>query len=184
VVADAASLPFQNDSFDVIVSINVFEHIDDLPSTLAECKRVLRLDGLMFLHFPPFYSPWGAHLEGWIDFPWPHVFFSDQTLIQAAQRVEERRARNVDYIAPAKVDWTHVDCLPELNRTTIRQFLRLIHSLDLVIIESHMLPFARHYLADRGPLARSALSILKGLTALPLLREVITTKMVFVLRKA
>jgi ubiquinone/menaquinone biosynthesis C-methylase UbiE len=182
-VADAASMPFRDNSFDVVVSINVFEHVEDIYHTMAECKRVLRPGGLMFLHFPPFYSPWGAHLEGWIDFPWPHLIFSEKTLIQAAQRVEERRKRNLGYIPPAQVDWTHTEHLPELNRTTVQQFLDLIHALNLTIVRSRMLPFAWHYLANRGLLAQGALIILRGLSTLPLLREVITTKMIFVLKK-
>lgn len=183
-IGDAAQMPFSDNSFDVIVSINVFEHVDDLSTTLAECKRVLRPGELMFLHFPPFYSPWGPHLEGWIDFPWPHLLFSDKTLIQAVRCVEERRKNNADYIPPAQVDWKDLDRLPELNRTTVRQFIQLIHSLDLIVVESRLLPFGWHDLAHRGPLARGALAILRGLSALPLLREVITTKMVFVLTKA
>ncbi len=99
VLGDASQLPVGDDYFDIIVSINVFEHVDDLRGTLLECKRVLKPNGVIFLHFPPFYSPWGAHLEGWINFPWPHVFFSDKTLMYAAQQVEEEllkglRSRN------------------------------------------------------------------------------------------
>ena len=183
-VGDAARMPFPDNIFDVIVSINVFEHINDLPTALAECKRVLRPGALIFLHFPPFYSPWGPHTENWIDFPWPHLLFSDKTLIQVARRVEERRKNNADYIPTAQVDWENLDRLPELNRTTIRQFTHMIRALDLTIVESRMLPFGWRALANRGSLARGVLAILRLLSALPLLREVITTKMIFVLTKS
>jgi ubiquinone/menaquinone biosynthesis C-methylase UbiE len=182
-VGDAVKMPFPDNSFDVIVSINVFEHIDDLPTALAECKRVLRPGALIFLHFPPFYSPWGPHMENWIDFPWPHLLFSDKTLIETARRVEERRKNNADYIPSAQVDWENLDRLPELNRATVRQFTRMIRALDLTVVESRMLPFGWRALAHRGPLARGALALLMLLSTLPLLREVITTKMVFVLTK-
>jgi len=106
--ADSARLPYKSDYFDAVVSINVFEHVDDIHSTLLECKRVLRPGGLMFLHFPPFYSPWGAHLEGWINFPWPNVFFSDKTLIEAAQWIEDYRSKKNDqYIPSAVVEWSN-----------------------------------------------------------------------------
>lgn len=184
ILGNATRMPFPNNSFDTIISINVFEHIDDLPTALTECKRVLRPGALMFLHFPPFYSPWGPHLENWIDFPWPHLLFSDKTLIQVARRVEERRKNNADYIPTAQVDWENLDRLPELNRITVRQFTHLIRVLDLTVVELRLLPFGWHNLANRGSLARGALAILKALSTLPLLREVITTKMVFVLTKA
>ena len=182
-IADAAGLPFHDQCFDIVVSVNVLEHVDDLFHTLAESRRVLRPDGLMFFHFPPFYSPWGAHLEGWVNFPWPHVFFSDATLIEVARRIEQKRRRNIDYIPSAQVDWENARQLPDLNRTTAAQFVQLIRSLDLTVVEFHMLPFGRHYLVKRGPLGRGVLRVLKMLARLPWLQEVITTKMVFVLKK-
>lgn len=182
-LADAAQMPFPSNHFDVIVSVNVFEHIDELASTLKECKRVLRPGGLIFLHFPPFYSPWGAHLEGWINFPWPHVFFSDRTLLAAAARIEERQNKNADYIRTAQFPWAELERLPELNRTTAAQFFRLLKQVDLQILEARMEPFGRHFLLHYGLPGRIALALLRGLGSLPLLREVITTKMVFVLTK-
>ncbi len=68
-VADAVALPFRSNSFDVVISINTFEHILEVEKALWECYRILRPGGLVFLHFPPYYSPWGPHLESWIHFP-------------------------------------------------------------------------------------------------------------------
>ncbi len=183
VLADAAWMPFEDNYFDMIVSINVYEHIDDLPKALSECKRVLHPGGLIYLHIPPFYSPWGAHVEGWINFPWPHVFFSDKTLIEVARRVEVRSRKNDEYIPTAQVDWSGLKMLPELNRVTVNQFMRLVQSTKLKIVEYHLLPFGRHFLPKHGPTGRLLLFWLKLLTKLPLLNEVITTKMVFVLAK-
>lgn len=183
VTGDAALMPFYSNCFDVIVSINVFEHVDDLESTLTESKRVLCPGGLIFLHFPPFYSPWGAHLEGWINFPWPHVFFSDEILLEAVQRIEVHNQKNADYIPSAQVDWAKAKRLPELNRITAHGFIRLVRKAGLVTLESQMLPIGRHYLAHRGLPARIALWQLQHLASLPVLREVLTTKMMFVLTK-
>lgn len=180
---DAARMPFADDSFDVIISINVLEHVDDLYHTLRECRRILHPDGVMLFHFPPFYSPWGAHLEGWLNFPWPHVFFSDKVLLQAAHRVEQAKRRNRHYIPTAQVNWGSLDHLPELNRVTAGTFLHLIDAVGLGIAHARMLPFGRHYLARRGPWARRALAALETISQWPGLREVIATKMVFVLTK-
>jgi SAM-dependent methyltransferase len=182
-LCDAAHLALPANHFDVIISINVLEHVDDLPGALRECKRVLRPGGLMLLHFPPFYSPWGAHLDGWINFPWPHVFFSDATLIEVARRVEAQLQRNQGYISSAQVDWERAARLPELNRATVSQVLELIAELDVEVLRADMLPPGRFYLAQRGPLARGLLALLRWLAAWPPLREYLTTKMVFVLRK-
>lgn len=182
-LCDAARMALPADCFDVIISVNVLEHVADLAGTLRECRRVLRPGGVMLLHFPPFYSPWGAHLDGWVNFPWPHVFFSDATLIEVARRFEARLRRNQGYIPSAQVDWERLTQLPELNRVTVRQFLKLVAELELEVLKADMLPPGRFYLARRGPLARGLLNVLRYLAAWPPLREYLTTKMVFVLRK-
>ncbi len=183
-LGDAVQMPFAADSFDVIISVNVFEHIHDLKNALVETRRVLRPGGHVFLHFPPFYSPWGAHVENWINFPWPHLLFSDRTLIEVARRVEERQMHNESYISTAQVDWGNLDRLPELNRVTAAKFIHLLRQANFEILEVKMLPFGRHFLAQRGILGKLLLTVLKMIASQPLLREVITTKMVFVLTKA
>jgi ubiquinone/menaquinone biosynthesis C-methylase UbiE len=45
--ADAASLPYVDRSFDLVVSILVWHHIDDWQEGLAEAARVLRPGGLL-----------------------------------------------------------------------------------------------------------------------------------------
>jgi len=182
--SNAAQIPFPNNYFDVIVSINVMEHVDDPLSSLAECKRVLKPGGLFFLHFPPFYSPWGAHLEGWINFPWPHVVFSDKTLLKAADQIDQEKQKNTDYIPTARFKWISYDRLPELNRITVDKFLKLIKEVDLIVLESTLLPFGRHYLTSKGIFGRLVFSLLRFLGQLPLLKEIITTKMVFALTKS
>lgn len=152
-LADAAAVPCPDNSFDVIISINVLEHVDNLYAVLRECNRLLRPGGVMLLHFPPFYSAWGAHLEGWINFPWPHLFFSDKVLIKAASMIEQRKRQNRHYIPTAQVQWERLQRLPELNRVTAYQFIHLINALNLDVRSMEMLPFGYHYFSRTfGPL--------------------------------
>jgi SAM-dependent methyltransferase len=51
-VPETGTLPFHDQQFDVVISNQVFEHVRDLPGTLAELKRVLKDDGWMYHHFP------------------------------------------------------------------------------------------------------------------------------------
>ena len=44
-VADAAALPFADDSFDLVVAYNVLMDLDDLPAALTEVARVLEPGG-------------------------------------------------------------------------------------------------------------------------------------------
>lgn len=43
--ADVASLPFDDETFDVVAAGEIFEHVDDLDGTVAEAARVLRPGG-------------------------------------------------------------------------------------------------------------------------------------------
>lgn len=181
-VADGAEIPFADDAFDVVVSINVMEHVADPASVLRECRRVLRPGGYLYLHFPPFYSPWGAHLDGWINFPWPHLFFSERTLVQAAAFVEEQEHYNERFIPPAQVHWGELQELYELNRLTIHQFSQMVREANLRVLQCRLLPFGRHAL-QRGVLKRSLLAMLRAASRIPLLNEVVVTKIVCVLTK-
>jgi O-antigen biosynthesis protein len=59
VVADAAKLPFEDTSFDVVVSFETIEHLEDQTSFLKEVHRVLRPEGLFIASTPnrDVYSP-------------------------------------------------------------------------------------------------------------------------------
>lgn len=80
---DAAKTDFANDSFDTIIMNDSMEHVGDPAGVLAEMARVLAPGGRLYINFPPYNHPFGAHLSDAIGIPWVHVFFSDATLIEA-----------------------------------------------------------------------------------------------------
>jgi len=53
---DATGLSFPNNSFDILVSNDVFEHVQDIRKTLAEAYRVLREGGELLISVPFSYS--------------------------------------------------------------------------------------------------------------------------------
>jgi SAM-dependent methyltransferase len=63
VQADGTSLPFSSESFDLVLSHSVIEHVDSAERYLSECYRVLRPGGVLFLQTPPYLSFAGAHLS-------------------------------------------------------------------------------------------------------------------------
>jgi SAM-dependent methyltransferase len=71
--ADAAQLPFEDESFDAVVSVSVVEHLVDLDAVLVETSRVLRPGGIA-CHGPhPWYCATGGHALCSLDAPWGHV---------------------------------------------------------------------------------------------------------------
>ena len=182
-ITDAAFMPFAMDSFDAIVSINVFEHIMGIENAIIESYRVLKPGGLAFLHVPPYYGPWGPHLENWIHFPWSHLLFSDRTLLRVAEREDKRRPLNDKFMYAAQVDWS-AEQIQGVNRVTFRRFHRLIKEAGFEIKSLKLLPVGYEYLQKKSnTLKRLTYSVLQLATRVPLIQEAIITKMVYVLSK-
>lgn len=60
-------LPFEDTSFDVVLSFGVLEHVSNDLESLKEIYRVLKPHGLLFCFFLPYYFSWTqrlAHLRG------------------------------------------------------------------------------------------------------------------------
>jgi SAM-dependent methyltransferase len=58
-------LPFKSDSFDVVLALDVIEHLDDDLGALMECRRILKPGGVLILTVPAFmwlWSPWDEAL--------------------------------------------------------------------------------------------------------------------------
>ncbi len=61
-LADGMALPFPAESFDLVLSHAVIEHVADAPLYLRECARVLASRGHVYLSTAPYLSLAGAHL--------------------------------------------------------------------------------------------------------------------------
>ncbi|MCY4666075.1 MAG: class I SAM-dependent methyltransferase [Acidimicrobiaceae bacterium] len=49
VAAGAESIPFEDQSFDIVCSFNSLDHVDDLEATIAEMKRLTAVGGLLLV---------------------------------------------------------------------------------------------------------------------------------------
>jgi SAM-dependent methyltransferase len=70
-VADAGSIPYEDNRFDLVFADNVMEHLDDPETVFSEIKRVLKPEGILLFktpnrsHYMPLISrmtPHGFHL--------------------------------------------------------------------------------------------------------------------------
>jgi len=87
VEADAARLPLQDESFDVVYSYNTFEHVAQPDAALSEATRVLRPGGRLYLDFGPLYfSPFGLHAYDVISVPYCQLLFAPETLTDFLDR--------------------------------------------------------------------------------------------------
>jgi SAM-dependent methyltransferase len=62
-VPPGTPLPFADDTFDLVTTLDVIEHIDDDVGALAELRRVLRPGGRLLVAVPAFMFLWGKQDE-------------------------------------------------------------------------------------------------------------------------
>lgn len=84
VIADGLRLPVRDGSADVAFSSNVLEHVPDPMRLIGELIRVTRRDGLIYLAFTNWYSPWGGHEMS----PWHYLGprFAERRYVRRYQR--------------------------------------------------------------------------------------------------
>lgn len=61
--ATAAELPYPDDTFDAVVTRGVLHHLHDVPTALAEWRRVVRPGGPVLALSEP--TPWADRIGGW-----------------------------------------------------------------------------------------------------------------------
>jgi SAM-dependent methyltransferase len=62
-----SELPFDDHSFDCVVSFGVLEHVESDMASLREIRRILKPGGVLFITFLPYFLSWTqavAHLRG------------------------------------------------------------------------------------------------------------------------
>lgn len=69
-VGSGEKLPYPDNSFDLVVSFQVLEHVDDPAKTIYEALRVLRPEGYIFFNIPSYHSFWEGHYG---IFWWPNL---------------------------------------------------------------------------------------------------------------
>jgi 2-polyprenyl-3-methyl-5-hydroxy-6-metoxy-1,4-benzoquinol methylase len=105
--------------FDIILSVDTFEHISDPETALRNCKKHLKPDGYIVIAVSPlYYSPIGSHL--WPYFPkenepWAHLRYDDVTKVKTIK------------------EW-HLKHFHNLNKLTIDKMRKYIKQLNLQII--------------------------------------------------
>lgn len=73
-------IPFPDETFDVVYSTSVLEHVMDMRQTMKEISRVVKTDGFTFHVYPPksifiephMYVPFGSRFQSW----WYFYFWS------------------------------------------------------------------------------------------------------------
>jgi len=169
VLGDAANMPFEDNFFHTIIMNDAMEHVDEPLTVLEECHRVLKPGGRLYVNFPPYYHPFGAHLSDAIGIPWVHIFFSDDTLIQAYKDlVKDLPDGSTRINFRISTDENQREYFSYINRMTIKRFNQILKDTNYNI---------KHY--EEVPLR----NFLSPLAKFPVLKEGFVKMVVAVLEK-
>jgi len=171
-IQNAASLPYAAEKFDIIIFNDSFEHIDNPANTLKECYRVLRKGGMVNIIFPPYSSPWGAHLFAHIRIPWAQFLFSEETLLSVWKEMFDGELKNVagiyskqqiDAINNAKT----ISELAHLNKMSIKQCEEILEETQFNIClyrlhtSGNLLSFFTHFSSLRECIVTRVVAMLE-----------------------
>ena len=169
VQGDAANMPFENEIFDTIIMNDAMEHVDKPEMVLRECYRILKKDGKLYLNFPPYNHPYGAHLSDAIGIPWVHVFFSEKTLIKCYKELVKELPdgkERVDFRISKKEDGS--EYFSYINKMSIKRANNILQNSN----------FELEYYSEE-PLR----NIFKYPARIPFFKEFLVKMVVCVLRK-
>jgi SAM-dependent methyltransferase len=155
VKSEALRVPAPNDTFDVVFTWSVFEHVDDPVQMLREAHRILKPSGILFLQLWPFFaSQHGGHLWLAFDEPFAHLLRSPFAI---ERELEGHPA--TDPSRPADDEFRSLNrlTLDSLQRALLAAHLR-IAKIELIAEPTHIPPELAHH--PIGDLAISGVKLL------------------------
>lgn len=169
VLGNAANLQFEGNYFDSIIMNDAMEHVNEPLKVLNECHRVLKPSGKLYINFPPYFHPFGAHLSDAIGIPWVHLFFDEKTLIQVYKDlVKEFHDGNQRIDFRISEDENGAEYFSYINRMTIKRFKKLLIHTDYSIFYYNEIPLRECF---------------KSLSQLPVFKEGFVKMVVCILEK-
>ena len=130
VVGDAAKLPFDSSSIDIVTMQDSFEHFVEYERAYCEALRVMKTKGILFIVTLFLQSPMHSHLNDLIKITHVDVFFNKKAILCVYDRLAKEEEK---YIHPdALIRWRtltgwHMRQFREfLNFISLRQFERMV----------------------------------------------------------
>ena len=169
VTGDSAALPFEDNVADTIIVNDAMEHVGNPEKTISEMLRVLKKGGKIYINFPPYHHPFGAHLSDAVYIPWVHLFFSEKTLISAYKDLVKDLPDGADRINfRISENESGKEYFSYINKMTIKHFKKILKGMEIKTAYYREVPL-------RG--------FLSPLTKLPLLKEMFVKMVVCVIEK-
>ena len=132
VAGDSADMPFEDDFADTIIVNDAMEHVAEPEKTIREMLRILKPGGRIFINFPPYYHPMGAHLTDAVYIPWVHMFFPDDVLIEGYKELVKELPDGDDRIDfRISKDGKGKEYFSYINKMTVKRFKKILKALNI-----------------------------------------------------
>ena len=151
ICASADDLPFPDSTFDTIIMNDFMEHVSEPEAALTEAMRLLTPNGSIYINFPPYYHPSGAHMSDVINMPWAHMFFSDGALMAAYRDLVSGLPDGKERVKMRI--WTDVngnDYMGYINKMTLSRFHKILKKYSItpsyyreIPLRSYFTPLAK-----------------------------------------
>jgi SAM-dependent methyltransferase len=136
-VCGHTEIPYPDASFDVVLSHDVLEHVQDPRLSLAEIRRVLRPGGLSVNVFPVYLGAFSHHLDYIVRVPGLHWVFSPRTLVRAVNYVLARNPQFGTALQPEpgrSFDGSR-EVLPSLNGLSGEHFDTIFQGFEVLSLK-------------------------------------------------
>lgn len=169
--SDDGGIPLEDRKIDVVIMIDIFEHLAEPERMLIECYRVLKDNGIVYFGTVGWYNYMASHVTDYIPIPWCQVLFSDKVLIECIRRIQ----KSDSYISSIwdkngnlRDRWEGISDLRDrpgeyINKLTIRDIRNICKNSPFEIQEFNVLGY-------RGRTCKWS-RVLAPLAKIPLLNE-------------
>jgi SAM-dependent methyltransferase len=140
--ATGESLPFPDQSFDIVYSANVLEHTQDPERVLREAMRVLRPGGLLYVEVPNYLS----YFEGHYMVVMPPIFW--RPILSWWVRVLFRR--DPAFVRTLQTKINPIWCLRQVRELSLTYELELVSLGEDIFLKRLTTPFVFEAQAVRG----------------------------------
>ncbi len=179
--ANGMALPFRSETFDLVLSHAVIEHVADARRYLSECRRVMKAGARMYLSTSPYLSFMGAHLPR-LRVPVPIHLIAGRTVAFRTFRWLARHApwtlrepvHENTFIRDARRGIVKEDDL--LEKVRVRRMRRLIADAGLSIV--------REQLDAMGSVRRLPAPLARWLRDSPLTQDIVLSNVEYILAGA
>lgn len=179
-------LPFEDNSFEAILSFDVLEHVQSPELTLRECFRVLKRGGYLCIVFPSYWQPIEHHLSLVTRAPGLQYLFSGSTLISAYNRILASRGDDASWYRRSHLELREWERCNTINGLTLARFRGLVGEIGFGIVRHSRPPIGSigRTVAERPSSWHRALAAVgRVMVRVPVLEEGFLHRNVFILER-